>query len=128
MSATSVTQESGKGSNKVAFFVTAPPADEPRYETMLGYALAAAAMGFEVLIFFTLDAALTVKKQVFSKMNQKIRERVQEAMKMGVKFAACSSAIQTYGIKQEEIIDGVEVWGIASFYDYAANAKMVISW
>jgi hypothetical protein len=37
--------------DKVAFLATMPPADTPRASTMPGYALAAASMGFDVLIF-----------------------------------------------------------------------------
>jgi predicted peroxiredoxin len=113
---------------RVAMFVTTPPADQARLETMLGYALAAASMGYEVLIFFTLDGALVIRKQIFEKMDKKIKDRVNEFMKMGGKIAVCSFAVQTFGIKQEEILDGVEVWGIASFYDYASNSKVVLSW
>ncbi len=73
-------------------FVTTPPADQARLETMLGYALAAASMGYEVLIFFTLDGALVIKKQIFEKLDKKIKDRVNELMKMGAKFTVCSSA------------------------------------
>jgi hypothetical protein len=39
---------------------------------MLGYALAAASMGFDVLIFWTLDGAHAVKKKVFEKLDKQI--------------------------------------------------------
>jgi len=67
--------------DKVAFLATMPPADTPRVSTMLGYALAAASMGFDVLIFWTLDGAHAVKKKVFEKLDNQIQERFSSALR-----------------------------------------------
>ncbi|ABO08863.1 DsrE family protein [Pyrobaculum calidifontis] len=114
--------------DKVAFLATMPPADGPRISTMLGYALAAASMGFEVLIFYTLDAAHIVKKKVFEKLDPQIRERFKQCMDMGCKMWLCSSAAATFNIKEDEVVEGVKIMGIASFYEYAAEAKVVLTW
>jgi len=113
--------------NKVVFLATMPPADVPRLQTMLGYAQAALAMGFEVVIFFTLDGAHVVRRKVFEKLEKSVRERLEDCIRNGCKIWLCSSAAATFGIRQEDIIDGVEIRGISSFYEEASRA-IVLSW
>ena len=113
---------------KVAFFVTTPPGDEPRVQTMLGYALAARAMDYEVLIFLALDGAIIIKRKVVESYSPETRSRIEDALKDGVKMWVCSAAVKTYGIQKDEMIDGVEVTGIASFYEFAADSKITLSW
>lgn len=42
-------------------------------------------------------------------------ELMKQTQKMGVKFLACDMAMNVMGIKQEELIDGVEIAGVANF-------------
>ncbi|MFN3804671.1 MAG: DsrE family protein [Pyrobaculum sp.] len=114
--------------DRVAFLATMPPADTPRISTMLGYALAATSMGMEVLIFWTLDGAHAVKKKVFEKLDPQIRERFKQCLEMGCKMWLCSSAAATFNIKEDEVVEGVEVKGIASFYEFASEAKVMLTW
>lgn len=114
--------------DKVVFLVASPPADVPRMQTMLGYALAAVSMGFDVIIFFTLDGIHTLKKKVFEKLDKTVQERLQECIKAGCKIWGCSSAAATFNIKPEDIIEGAQIMGIASFYNEAATAKVVLTW
>ena len=113
---------------KVAFLVTAPAADEPRVQTMFGYAMAASAMGYETLVFLALDAAMLTKKKVIENLQADTRKRITDAMDIGVKVVACSAAIATYKIKKEEMLEGIDIWGIASFYDFAVGAGLVTTW
>jgi predicted peroxiredoxin len=113
---------------KAAFFVTTPAADEPRVQTLFGYAMAAAAMDYDTLIFLALDGAMLTKRKVVDNLTVNTRDRVLEAMRNGVQVAVCSQAAQTYGIKKEDMLDGVKIWGIASFLDFASNADIMLSW
>jgi predicted peroxiredoxin len=113
---------------KVAFLVTAPPADEPRIQTMFGYAIVAAAMGYETLVFLTLDAAMLVKKRVVQNLASDTKDRMREAMEQDVKVVVCSSAVHTYGIKKEDMVEGIDIWGIASFYEHASESQIVLTW
>jgi predicted peroxiredoxin len=47
---------------------------------------------------------------------------------MGCKMWLCSSAAATFNMKEDEVVDGIKIMGIASFYDYAADAKIVLTW
>ena len=112
----------------MAFLVTVPPGDAPRLETMLGYGLAAAAMEYELLIFFALDSALVAKKQVFEKLDAKVKDRIRQASELGVTLNVCSASANTFGIKAEDLIPGTQIGGIAAFFAYAHDADIVLTW
>ena len=40
---------------------------------------------------------------------------IANAQKMGVKLVACAMSMDIMGIKQEELLDGVEIAGVASY-------------
>ena len=113
---------------KAAFFVTTAPGDEPRIQTMLGYALAAKAMDYDTLVFLALDGGMLTKKKVLDNLEPQTRGRFLESLGMGVKIWVCSAAVATYGIKKEDMIEGVEVKGIASFFQFAAESDISLSW
>ncbi|MEM0141219.1 MAG: DsrE family protein [Thermoplasmatales archaeon] len=113
---------------KIAFFSMVPPSDNARLETMLGYANAAALMDYETLIFFYLDGAIIGKKQVFEKLDQKIRDRVKESLDNEVILRICSLAAKTFGIDKSNLVPGFEIAGIAFFFAYAEDADIVLSW
>ncbi|MCL4343373.1 MAG: DsrE family protein [Nitrososphaerota archaeon] len=112
--------------NRLAVLATVPPADTARMGMLLDYVSAACAMDYDVLVFLALDSVLLVKKQVFEKLDDSIKQKFKRAVELGVKFVACSSAVQGFGVK-EFINDGVEVWGVASFFDFASNSKLTLS-
>jgi peroxiredoxin family protein len=49
---------------------------------------------------------------------------MQDAMDMGVKFIACSMSMDVMGIKAEELIDGVEIGGVATYLGSADEANV----
>ena len=75
--------------DKVAFLATMPPADTPRISTMLGYALAAVSMGFDVLIFWTLEGAHVVKERCLRSWINRSRRGSSSALRW---VARCGSA------------------------------------
>ncbi len=52
-----------------------------------------------------------------------LEELMQKAMKNGVRIVACQMTLDVMGIKEEELIDGVEVGGVASFLSAADDAQ-----
>ena len=123
-----MTPEAETPQKRVAFFATTSPGDTPRIDTMLGYALAAEATGYETKIFFALDCALVTKNQVFQKLEPKLQERLRECVKVGVQLDVCSASAQTFNIKKEDLIEGAKIKGIASFFDFAEGADITLSW
>ena len=46
------------------------------------------------------------------------------AQEMGVKFVACSMSMDIMGIREEELIDGVEIAGVASYLAHAEEGNL----
>lgn len=57
------------------------------------------------------------KKNLFS-----LEDLIQQAMRNGVRIVACNMSMDIMGIKREELIDGVEVGGVASFIGAAEQS------
>lgn len=95
---------------------------------MLGYALLASAMGYETKIFFSLDSALVVKKQVYEKLDEKLRDRLKECARVGVQLDVCQASAQTFNIKPEDLIEGARITGVRTFFDFAETADITLSW
>jgi peroxiredoxin family protein len=51
-------------------------------------------------------------------------EMKKQALDMGVHLYACSTSMTMMGIQKEELIEGVEVLGAASFLDIAADSEV----
>jgi peroxiredoxin family protein len=51
---------------------------------------------------------------------------MQSARDAGVRLVACTMSMQVMGIAQEELIDGVEFGGVASFLDAADRSKTAL--
>ena len=50
-------------------------------------------------------------------------ELIQSAMENGVKFVACTMSMDIMGIKEEELIDGVDFGGVAAYLGAADEAN-----
>ena len=57
-----------------------------------------------------------------SKNVQSLEELIQAAMDNGVKILACQMSMDIMGIKREELIDGVEIAGVATFIGSAEQS------
>jgi NADPH-dependent 2,4-dienoyl-CoA reductase/sulfur reductase-like enzyme/peroxiredoxin family protein/TusA-related sulfurtransferase/rhodanese-related sulfurtransferase len=53
-----------------------------------------------------------------------LEELIEQAQKNGVKIIACSMSLDVMGIKQEELIDGVEIGGVAYFLGEAEMSNV----
>jgi NADPH-dependent 2,4-dienoyl-CoA reductase/sulfur reductase-like enzyme/peroxiredoxin family protein/rhodanese-related sulfurtransferase/TusA-related sulfurtransferase len=56
-------------------------------------------------------------KKVYS-----LSKLMEEAQKSNIRFVACSMSMDIMGIKREELIDGVEIGGVASYLEKADQA------
>ena len=52
-----------------------------------------------------------------------LAELIKQAQENGVKFIACNMSMEVMGIKQEELIDGVEIGGVAKYISESSNAN-----
>lgn len=53
-----------------------------------------------------------------------LQELITQAQLQGVRFIACQMSMDVMGIKQEELIEGVEIAGVASYINAAENSDM----
>lgn len=73
------------------------------------------------------NLATTMMKKMFKKqMVPSIDELLQSARDAGVKLVACQMTLDAFGMKREDLIDGVEFGGIATYLDYGMNAGVTM--
>ena len=58
---------------------------------------------------------LMIKNIMKQKNVQSLEELIAAAMASGVRVLACQMSMDLMGIKQEELLDGVELAGVATF-------------
>ncbi len=65
-----------------------------------------------------------MKKVMKDKNVNSLEELITQAMANGVKLIACTMSMDVMGIKKEELIDGVELAGVASYLGDAEEANV----
>lgn len=57
----------------------------------------------------------------------KLSELLEMAIDGGVRIIACQMSMDVMGIKREELIDGIEIGGAATFLSYASENAITLS-
>lgn len=57
----------------------------------------------------------------------KIGELLEIALESGVKLIACQMTMDVMGIKQEDLLDGVEIGGAATFLEFASRNAITLT-
>ena len=66
-------------------------------------------------------AGTALMKRIMKKKNvTSLEELIQKAMENGVKIIACTMSMDIMGIKEEELIDGIDYAGVGT---YLADAE-----
>ena len=115
-------------------YVQTHGADDPgRSATPFYLAASAAAMEFEVMIYFTMYGPTLLRKDLVDKIGPKgdqgqpLRYFIEQATTLGVRLLVCQPSLALNDLSLEDLIEGVEVIGGAAFNDLAASADAVIS-
>jgi predicted peroxiredoxin len=92
----------------------------------------ALAMEMELVLFFTMSGLTIVKKGGAEKIVLKgtpktLPEFIDVARNAGAKLLACSAAFPIVDCREEDLIEGVECSGVASFVDEAESADIVLT-
>ncbi|AUJ25380.1 sulfur reduction protein DsrE [Virgibacillus dokdonensis] len=107
-------------------------------------ATAAAASDAEVGIFFTFEGLNLIHKEAhknlplpegkehfeegFKQANvPSIAELLSIAQEMDVKILACQMTMDVMNLEKDQLVDGIEVAGAASFIEYAKDANMTLT-
>ena len=64
-----------------------------------------------------------IKKIMKKKNVDSLQTLMKNAMDMGVKVTACAMSMDIMGIKEEELIDGVEIAGVATYLGDTSKAN-----
>ncbi len=120
----------GKRVLVVATFGSANPERGPGPFVFAGEA---AKGGAEVLLVFVLQAPLLLKQGVAEKLYAKqggrtIREFIEDALRLGVKFYVCDTALQLCDMTPEDLIEEVdELVGPSFLIKQGLQADLVLS-
>jgi predicted peroxiredoxin len=116
----------------VLIIMTSGPDTPRRCATPFFFASLAAAMEYEVNMFFTIDGTLLLKKglaeTVFPKAGGKpVSAFIQDALDAGVNFIACTASTELHDLTPEDLIEGVKMVGGATMWQLAEDAKTVLT-
>ncbi len=98
----------------------------------LFYAMAAAAMEMEVMVWFTMNGTNQLKKgeaekvQLVKDSNTTLKTMLDMAMDSEVELRVCQQSLELWDMKPEDLIDGVEILGATSIIDLALNYDHVM--
>jgi predicted peroxiredoxin len=124
---------SGQYEQKVLYVQTHGVDDPGRSATPFFLAAAAAAMDFEVMIYFTMYGPSLLRRDVVDEIGPKgdrgqtLRYFIEQASGLGVRLLVCQPSLDLNDLRLEDLIDGVEIIGGAAFNDLAVSADAVIS-
>jgi predicted peroxiredoxin len=114
--------------DKILIIMTSGPDTPRRCATPFFFASLAAAMEYEVTMFFTIDGTLLLKKgmaeTIYPKAGGKpVSDFLKDAAEAGVEFLACSASTELHDLKPEDLIDGVKMVGGAKMWQLAEDRK-----
>lgn len=98
----------------------------------LFYAMAAAAMEMEVMVWFTMNGTNQLKKgeaekvQLDETSDVTLKTMLEMAMDSEVQLRVCQQSLELWKMKQEDLIDGVEILGATSIIDLSLQADHVM--
>jgi predicted peroxiredoxin len=118
--------------DSVLIIMTSGPDTPRRCATPFFFASLAAAMEYEVNMFFTIDGTLLLKKglaeSIFPKAGGKpVSAFIQDALDAGVNFLACTASTELHDLTPEDLIEGVKMVGGATMWQLAEDAKTTLT-
>ncbi len=92
----------------------------------------ALAVDMELTMFFTMSGLNIIRKGGAEKITLKgapmsLPEFIEVMKEGGVRMIACSAAFLIAGVQEEDIIEGVEFGGVATFVALAEEADIVLT-
>jgi uncharacterized protein len=118
--------------DKVLIIMTSGPETPRRCATPFFFATLAAAMDYEVSMFFTIDGTQLLQKGAAEKVYPKqggepVSKFLNDALDAGVKFIACTASMELHDLKQEDMLDGIKMGGGATMWSIAEDCKTVLT-
>lgn len=98
----------------------------------LFYAMAAASMDMDVMVWFTMDGTSQLKKgaaeqvKLDPKSDVTLRTMLERAREEGVKLYVCQQSLGLFGMTEADLIEGIEMMGAATIIDLSLSADLVM--
>jgi uncharacterized protein len=98
----------------------------------LFYAMAAASMDMEVLVWFTMDGTSQLKKGAAEKIkldpksDVTLKTMLERTKEEGVKLYVCQQSMTLFDMTEKDLLDGVDVMGAATIIDLTLGADVVM--
>ncbi len=98
----------------------------------LFYAMAAAAMEMEVMVWFTMDGTNQLRKGAAEKVqldptsHVTLKTMLEMAMDSDVELTVCQQSLTLWDMTQSDLIDGVGIMGATSIIDLSLSADHVM--
>lgn len=117
---------------KVMIVMTSGPDTPRRCATPFFMAITAAALDKEVVMFFTIDGTLLLKKGMAETIvpkegGQPVSFYLEQAIDLDIKFYACSASTELHGIDASDLIEGVTMAGGAKLWEIAEDCETVLT-
>ncbi len=96
------------------------------------YAMAAAAMEMEVLMWFTMDGTNQLKKGAAEKVkldptsDVTLKTMLEQALEAEVELRVCQQSMALFDMTPDDLIDGVGILGATSVIDLSLDADHVM--
>ena len=115
---------------KVLIIMTSGPDTPHRCATPFFFATLAAAMDYEVTMFFTIDGTLLLKKglaeTIYPKASGKpVSSFLRDALEAGVKFLACTASMELHDLTSDDLIENIKLVGGAYMWQEAEDSKVL---
>jgi len=68
--------------------------------------------------------AKMIRKVMNDKNISSVEDLIQTGIDSGIRIVACQMSMDVMGITKEELIDGVEIGGVATYLDAADNSNV----
>lgn len=98
----------------------------------LFYAMAAAAMEMEVMVWFTMDGTSQLKKGAAEKVkldptsDVTLKTMLEQTMEAEVQLRVCQQSMALFDMTVDDLIDGVEILGATSIIDLTLRSDHVM--
>jgi len=112
--------------------VTCGPESAPRCVTPFQVAVIGAIMEWDVRMYFTIGGARLLKRGVAETVQRQhggknVGEWLHDALDLGVKMYVCTDSMELNDVTREDLLEGVELAGIATMLAMADEARIVLT-
>ncbi|MGL4624852.1 MAG: DsrE/DsrF/DrsH-like family protein [Culicoidibacterales bacterium] len=105
----------------------APKVEKSAIESMFGMMMPKGAEALPLSNMNMGGMGKTMMKKVMKDKNvDSLPQLLKQAQEVGVRFIACTMSMDVMGIKEEELIDGIELGGVATYVGESTNADLTL--